>query len=457
MLIHHRGTEAGKSPITGSTAGEISASVRDLVERGEITGDAQLPPARLLAEILGVNRNTVIAAYRQLVQAGIAVTRGRGGTWIPGSAPFAVEGFAPDTVLSDVGNGNPNAKLLPDLSGALASVSGAHVLYGQDACEPGLAEWATRWISQDQPREFRLMLSAGAVDGVERLLSQALTHGDAVGLEDPCFLNSVHTAHIAGYRAVPIPMDDEGMTTAGLRAALAAGVRAVVCTPRAHNPTGTSMTAARAAEFREILADHPYVLVIEDDHFSMLSTHDYNTIIGEGHRRWALVRSVSKFLGPDLRLAFIATDTETATRLASRLNPGTTWVSHLLQRLALHQLSNPAVRREISHARAEYARRNAAFSALLTDRGIPVTTQDGLNVWIDVDGSARSVAERLMRRGWLARTGEEFSLGADDDASRHLRLTIHDLDPSTMSALADDLAAALPAAASSAPGGERRR
>ena len=48
------------------------------------------------------------------------------------------------------------------------------------------------------------------------------------------------------------------------------------------------------------------VLVIEDDHYSLLSTQPYHSLIGTGHRRFALVRSVSKFLGPDMCLAITA-------------------------------------------------------------------------------------------------------------------------------------------------------
>ena len=73
---------------------------------------------------------------------------------------------------------------------------------------------------------------------MERLLAQALQRDDAVALEDPCFLASIHLARLGGYRAVPVPVDGEGMTVDGLRSALAQGVRAVVCTPRAQNPTG---------------------------------------------------------------------------------------------------------------------------------------------------------------------------------------------------------------------------
>ena len=59
-------------------------------------------------------------------------------------------------------------------------------------------------------------------------------------------------------------------------------------------------------------------------------------------------------------------------------------------------------------------------------------------------GTARSVADALMRRGWLARTGDEFRL-AEDAPSRHLRLTVHDLNDADAAQLARDLvASALP-------------
>ena len=85
--------------------------------------------------------------------------------------------------------------------------------------------------------------------------------------------------------AAIVPVDGEGMTVAGLRAALDEGVRALVCTPRAQNPTGASLSAARARALREVLAEHPYVLVIEDDHFSLLSSQPFRLAYDRA-RRW---------------------------------------------------------------------------------------------------------------------------------------------------------------------------
>jgi DNA-binding transcriptional MocR family regulator len=293
--------------------------------------------------------------------------------------------------------------------------------------------------------DMRLTITSGAADAVERLLAQALTRDDAVGLEDPCFLTSIHTVRIGGYRAVPVPVDDEGMTVEGLRAALDQGVRAVVHTPRAQNPTGASLSKRRAEQLKAVLRDHPYVLVIEDDHFSLLSRQPFHSLVAAGHRRWALVRSVSKFLGPDMCLAVTASDPETAERLAMRLTPGTTWVSHLLQRLTLALVTDAATMAAIERAGAHYAARNAAFVDRLSAQGVPAGAGDGLNLWIALPVPARAVSEQLMRRGWLARPGDEFVL-AEAGPSHRLRLTVHDLDDPDADRLAADVAAAVRAA-----------
>ena len=429
--------------IAGTTAAEIADSVRALRERGMLRPGDALPPVRELAGLLGVNRNTAVAAYRQLAQAGLVISKGRGGTLIAGAAHVAQEGIAADTVLQDIGSGNPDPQLIPDPTAALAGIVGRPVLYGEPVIDPGLEQWAREWMLADLPRDdLRITVTSGAVDAVERLLAQALMRDDAVALEDPCFLASIHTVRLGGYRAVPVPVDAEGMTVEGLKAALDAGVRAIISTPRAQNPTGVSLSPARAEALRAVLRPHPYVLIVEDDHFSMLSAHSYASLIGPEHRRYALLRSVSKFLGPDMCLALAATDPTTAERLAMRLNPGTTWVSHLLQRLAHAQLADAGVRARIAEAAAHYAARNGAFVSALAERGIETASSDGLSLWVRLAVPARTAADRLMRRGWLVRTGDEFRIDEASPASDHLRLTVHDLSAADTARLLDDLEAA---------------
>lgn len=434
------GTDAAL--ITGGTAAEIADSVRGLVERGRLAPGEVLPPVRALAEQLGVNRNTAVAAYRALARSGVVVSQGRAGTRVARRARVPQEGFAPAGSLRDVGTGNPDPALIPDLGPALAAAAGRHVLYGEPTIDRDLLAWARGWMAPDVPvdeDELHITLTSGAVDAVERLLAQALMRDDTVALEDPCFLASIHLAQLGGYRAVPVPVDAEGMTVEGLRHALDQGVRAVVCTPRAQNPTGASLSARRAEALRAVMAEHPYVLVVQDDYFSYLSRQPFHSIIGPDHERWALVRSVSKFAGPDMCLAVTACDADTAARLELRLSPGTTWVSHLLQRITHSVMTDEDALARIDRAGTHYAERNATFAALLTERGLPTQAGDGMSLWVELPVAAREAAERLTRRGWLVRTGDDFRLMETDEPSRHLRLTVHDLDDEQAESLATDI------------------
>src|SRR5690606_27605535 len=129
-----------------------------------------------------------------------------------------------------------------------------------------------------------------------------------------------------------------------------------------------------------------------------------------------------------------------------RLSPGTTWVSHLLQRITHALLRDEDTRELLERAGAHYAERNLDVARRLSAAGLPVTAGDGLNLWLPVAAPARDVAEQLMRRGWLVRTGDEFRLADDGVASRHLRLTVHDLTAVEVDALVADLAAVVAAA-----------
>lgn len=439
-MTKHSASSRSISGISGSTKEEIAATIRALIDQGELPVGSVLPPVRAVAEALGVHRHTALSAYKLLVQANLAETRGSAGTII--TDPYQEveeEGFAQGSVLRDLGNGNPDPKFLPNPTQVRLEQAPPR-LYGETTIDPGLAEWATEWIRQDHEHPFRLTVTAGAVDAVERLLAQALTRGDAVALEDPCFLTSISTIRQNGYRALPVEIDTEGMLPESLRAALESGARAVVCTPRAHNPTGASLSATRAEALREVLADYPHVLVVEDDHFSLLSRSPYATIISGDRRRWALVRSMSKALGPDMRVALVASDTETAERLAARISGGITWVSHLLQRITHSMLTSPETMALIQTASEHYADRNAAFIKHLRSVGLDSGSRDGLNVWVDTGNSSGEVMAHLMRKGWIAREGSVFAI--DGDHHRYVRFTVHDLPDAEMQRLAGDLAEA---------------
>ncbi|TFH88584.1 transcriptional regulator PtsJ [Billgrantia azerbaijanica] len=424
--------------ITGQSAAEIFDSVRLLAQSGELQPGQALPPVRDLAGRLDVNRNTVAAAYKRLVTAGIAVTRGRRGTVIREQTRLGEqEGTAPDTRLSDVASGNPNPDWLPDIAEAVARARYRPRLYGEATVDAGLATHARQWFAGEIPERHEVELAHGAVDAIERLLAAHLVAGDRVVVENPCFLGSLNMLRVAGLEAVGVPVDREGMCSDALERALSAGAQAVILTPRAHNPTGCSLSARRARALRRVLEHHPHVLVVVDDHFALLAETDYHSVIPDSAPRWALVRSLSKALGPDLRLALVASDPPTAQHLRLRLAPGSSWVSHLLQDIARACLTHDAVASQIARAREDYARRRHHLATALADRGITAATPaDGLNLWLPLARDSQPLVFALAKRGWLVRGGEAFSVG---ESVHGLRITVSTLDEPQARRLADDI------------------
>jgi DNA-binding transcriptional MocR family regulator len=424
--------------VTGSTVAEIFDNVRLQVLSGALRPGDALPPVRELAAQLGVNRNTVASAYKRLAGAGIASTQGRLGTAI--CAPAALseqEGRSPGSPLHDMASGNPNPLWLPNAAALMASVQTAPRLYGDATINEGLIALANSWFAGDCPPGHALDLSHGAVDAIERLAAAHLVPGDLVAVEDPCFLGTINALRISGMQTLGVAIDGEGMLPTGLAQALKAGARAVLITPRAHNPTGCSLTAERAAALKRVLSAYPHVLVIVDDHFALLADSVYQSVIPETTSRWALVRSMSKALGPDLRLAFVASDAATSGKLRLRLAPGMTWVSHLLQDLVEACLRSATVAAQIQGARAAYAARRLELVAALAEQGITCQPPaDGFNVWLPIDGDGRELCHAMARLGWLVRAGDSFEVELPAQA---LRITVSTLAEGQATALSRDM------------------
>ncbi|MFT3821127.1 MAG: transcriptional regulator PtsJ [Rubrivivax sp.] len=424
--------------IIGASAAEIFDSVRRLAQTGQLQPGQALPPVRDLAATLDVNRNTVASAYKRLVAAGIAATQGRLGTVIRGlEGAGEQEGVLPGSPLIDLASGNPDPAWLPDLAAGFTRRHYRPRLYGEPPVQPELDAHARQWFAGDCPARFEIDLTHGAVDAIERLLSAYLVAGDPVAVEDPCFLSSINTLRISGFQALGVAVDAQGMQAESLEAALAQGAQAVIVTPRAHNPTGCSLSRKRASELRALLERHPHVLVIVDDHFALLCEAAYHSIIPTSAQRWALIRSVSKVLGPDLRLAFVASDSRTSLRLRRRLASGTNWVSHFLQDAVDACLSSSEMAAQVARARDEYAIRRSALASALAAQGIAAATPaDGLNLWLPLRQDSQPIAAALARYGWLVRAGEAFGV---QTPARGLRISVSTLDDAQAQRLAVDM------------------
>ena len=456
--------------LSGASANEIAASVERGVASGALAPGDALPSVRALAAELAVSPTTVAAALRDLRRRGVVVSRPRSGTRIAERPPLRLRGapVAPPGAR-DLASGSPDPAFLPDLAAALRDLDAPHRLYGEppvleelaavvarDVAAPGHAARSpddraapghaarsrddlaapghpARSPDEVAPRgdAARICVVNGALDGIERVLAAHLSPGDAVVVEDPGWPGVIDLVRALGLRVIGARVDARGMLPEELARALRAGARAVVLTPRGQNPFGAAHDAARAAELRAVLTED--VLLVEDDHLGPVAGVDWLSASGST-ARFATVQSVSKWLGPDLRLAIVTGDELTLARVEGRQSLGPGWVSAISQRLTARLWSST----DVTRPREAYIERREAMLAALAALGVEAHGASGLNVWVPVPDED-AVVRALLAAGYSISAGAGFRLSTPPA----VRITTATVKPGDAPAIAGALAAAV--------------
>lgn len=428
--------------IEGRTAAQVARSVEDAVAAGDLRAGEHLPSIRALGEDLDLANGTVARAYRLLRDRGVVVTDGRRGTRVRARSvvsPRQSIGLVIPDGAADLSSGEPDPALLPDLGPHLAAAAGAGGLYGEDPSphlHPGLRDaLMARAARHDVPTDH-LAVTSGALDGVERVLEVHLRPGDVVAVEDPGWPNLLDLVAALGLRSMPLTIDDQGPTPTALADARERA-DAVVVTSRSQNPTGAAVSEERQAHAAAIL--HGWDgLVVEDDHGGEASGVPLCSLAGTTSR-WALVQSLSKSWGPDLRVAALFGDASTVARVAGRFRLGPGWVSRLLQHVAWSVLVDDGAQATVAAAAVELGARRDRLVGELAEAGVAIAAPSGLNVWIPVPDEG-AVMSGLLARGWGVAPGARYR----QSSGPGIRVTAAALDgPAAADRFARDLAAVM--------------
>lgn len=430
------------------SAAGIAAAVNRLIKSGELPAGSRLPTVRTLATALGISPTTVNEAWRSLIRIGSVRTHGRNGSFVTDgghagwpSRFWRIAGTAGEFAI-DLSAGVPDPALLPPLPDLTSGRRRGPGLSGylDPPVLPQLEKMIRlAWREVHDPECVTVV--DGSLDAVDRVLTSVLRLGDRVLVENPTFPPFLDMLELIGAQPVPVGIDAEGMLPGELRAALASTPPTVLLLqPRAHNPTGASMSRARATELASILRTHaPSVIVVEDDHAGPIASAEPVSLAAHLPDRTVSIMSFSKAYGPDLRLAAVGGPDDLIEPVIARRNLGPAWSSRLLQQLLADMLEDSHCTSAIATARTVYAQRRQALVDALTERGIEVLARDGFNLWLPVAGE-RDALVVLATQGIGAAPGRPF-LAAPLHGD-HLRITTAGLSVSDAGPIADALAEA---------------
>jgi DNA-binding transcriptional MocR family regulator len=394
----------------------IAGAIARLITSGDLAPGDRLPTVRALAAELGVSPATVSHAWQTLSAAGLIVSRGRSGSTVR-SAPRewlplryrGLDGTA-DAQL-DLSRGTPDPALLPSLGRALSRVS-EHAQTTSYLLKPDIPELHD-YLRESWPAPVEsLTVTNGALDAIDRALSHLVRYGDRVIVENPTFPPFFDLIEHYGLEPVPVDLDEHGMRPEAFAQALSRDPAIVLLQPRAHNPTGISMSIERASELARLLRRHrnQRTVVIEDDHSGSITTAADASLATWLPERVLHVRSYSKSHGPDLRIGALGGPRSLIDPIVARRLLGPGWTARMMQGILLDLLTDDASVAHVAHARETYQRRQTAFSHAMQRQGIAMPAGDGLNAWLPVEDE-RSATASLAAAGIRVAPGAGFQFG----------------------------------------------
>ncbi|HZJ55365.1 MAG TPA: PLP-dependent aminotransferase family protein [Myxococcaceae bacterium] len=324
---------------------QIDQALRARILAGAVRPGTRLPSSRTLAAELGVARTTVLLALDALQAEGYLVAAPRSGVRVAPELPEA--GFAPAPVraarassapprlslaaraLAGLGTGAPRLGAAPRpfrpglpaldlfpmalwsrLVSRAQSRASARLLEGGDpAGHPGLRRAISEHVVAARGARCtpeQVFVTAGTQQAFEEVLRLVVDPGDPVWLEDPGYLGARRAVLGGGARAVPVPVDDEGLDVEeGVRRAPRA--RLVILAPSHQYPLGVTLSLGRRmALLRWAAAER--AMILEDDYDSEFRHRGRPLTALQGlddAGRVLYVGTFSKTMFPGLRLGYV--------------------------------------------------------------------------------------------------------------------------------------------------------
>ncbi|KAB2940670.1 MAG: PLP-dependent aminotransferase family protein [Hyphomicrobium sp.] len=411
----------------------LAAVIIREIERGRLKPGAALPGTRSLSKALGIHRNTVDAAYQELIQQGWAVTLPSQGTFVAEDLPDtppprsrerpAPTVAAPPRKSIDIAfsDGAPDARIAPRAELARAfrrAVSAPSFLrrspYGEPRGSARLREALCEYLGSERglvadPGD--VIITRGSQMALFLVARALLRPGDAIAVEDPGYQLAWSAFRAAGANVVGIPVDQHGASIEQLAklAEREPSLRAVYLTPHHQYPTTVTLNAARRLALLELMHRRNLILIEDDyDHEFRFDGRPVLPLAASTQSAHIVyVGSLSKLLAPELRIGYAIASPKLIERMATVRQAIDRQGDLPLEHAVAALIADGEIRRHARKSRQVYQARRDKLAELLQRHLASFCTFDvptgGLAIWL-------RLSQRLDAEQWAA-AAESMGLG----------------------------------------------
>lgn len=445
---------------------QLAGAIAEDIRRGRLKPGDALPGSRELADLLGVNRNTVVAGYGELVAEGLLCTRVGGGTFVAQSTAAAATPIAPSSEFPTYALAPPaypppqdaplppgalmlsqsiaDARLFPEraLARAFRRAIGprSRMLLAQSDARghPRLRTQLAAMLARSRALGVapdNLMITRSIEQAIDLVARTLIAAGDAVAVEAFGYPPARSVLKLAGARLLPIPLDDQGMDVAALEALLKhQRLRAVIVTPHHQFPTTAVMSRERREKLAELSLQHGFA-IIEDDYDHEFHYEGKPVLpIAAGHGRGNVVYigSLANLLAPGISTGFIVAPPPVFERLAGLRAASDAHGDAAMECAIAELFEDGELLRHVRRTRRIYASRRDTFVSALKQNLAGAldfrTPEGGMALWAraddGIDVPAWGAAAR--REGVLFKDARSYDFFGREQPFMRLGFSYHD-------------------------------
>jgi GntR family transcriptional regulator/MocR family aminotransferase len=433
------------------------------IQGGSLKPGDPIPGTRALAEQLGIHRNTVLAAFRELVAEGWIETKVGDGTFVSHSPPLSntlpraprrstqgqssVALSAPANPLTPLTRlqaqtGLPDGRLIP--AGAFArAYRWALRMVNRDGAPPDpYGPLRLRMALVDMLAYSRglrsepdsLIVTPGGGAALGLAADALLSPGDEVVVESPGFPAGWDILRKRGVSLSAVPVDEQGLDTGALAQICSKrSIRAVFTTPQRQYPTTVTMAPTRRMELLD-LANRYGFLILEYDHDTEFQFEGVPPLplASENQGSVVFVGALSKIFAPGMRLGLIHGPADLIHRIALAREIADLPGDPVLEWAIVDLLESGELLRHLNRTRRIYqARRDHLASQLIHAFGDTLSfalPSGGMALWLralastDMDAWSMEAA----RQGVILRPSKFFELEKNAAPAARLAFGAHD-------------------------------
>jgi len=425
-----------------ANAADIVTSVGREISSGTLPAGSRLPPVRVLEQQLGISKNTVQAAYDELMARGVVEPREREGVFVAAAAAGArpVEQVIEPPLPVIV----PPPLSRPDRSDGAISMSNVFIDRALLPTEK-LGECARAVLREPMPAWYEpqgyprlreviaerlvkrgldvspdeVVITTGSQQSLD-IIARALSTR-RMAIENPVYPYAKLLFENLGIDLVGLKLDPfTGIDLAAWDKTIAERRPALIYAISSfHNPTGYSYTTSELVGLLELCQRHRVALVEDDWGSDMLSGSEYRPMLRAlGGKNVLYVNSFTKKLLPSLRVGFVVADRSLVPTLVALKRLSTLGNAWLTEAIVAEFLARGFYDTHLAMVQRELdARYHACLDALdeLMPAGVRWTRPGGgPTLWLDVPRSVdlRALERDLAARGVVIHDTTQAFLGA---------------------------------------------